>query len=71
MNDEEAGAKGLAEVPGLVDLVKKHMQPAAQDLDAACELVLEGLHRSSLLAKESSPDGVAYGDMLKDMFKSF
>jgi magnesium chelatase subunit I len=71
VNDEEADVKGLAKVPGLVDLVKKHMQPADKDLESACELVLEGLHRSSLLAKESSPDGVAYGDMLKDMFKSF
>jgi magnesium chelatase subunit I len=71
VQDEEDDVPGLANVPGLVDLVKKHMKPPPEDLTAACELVLEGLHRSSLLAKDSSPDGVTYGDMLKDMFQNF
>ena len=51
--------------------MKKHMPVADEDRDAACELVLEGLHRASLLAKETSPDGTTYGDMLKDMFAGF
>jgi hypothetical protein len=71
VNDETADVPGLLEVPGLAALVREHMDPPAEDLPAACELVLEGLHRSSLLAKDRSPDGVAYGDMLKRMFAGF
>ena len=51
--------------------MRKHLKPAKDDVTPACELVLEGLHRSSLLAKDKSPDGVTYGDMLKGMFAGF
>ncbi|MHC4550057.1 MAG: AAA family ATPase [Planctomycetota bacterium] len=71
VQDEEAEISGLAEIPALVDLVKKNLQPAPEEIPAGCELVLEGLHRSALLAKEKSPDGVTYGDMLKRMFAGF
>ncbi|MFI5402027.1 MAG: AAA family ATPase [Planctomycetota bacterium] len=67
VQDEEEGARGLKDIPGLADLVKKHLKPADEDLEAGCELVLEGLHRSSLLAKEKGQ----YGDMLKRMFEGF
>ena len=71
VNDETEEVADILDVPGLADLVREHMAPPKEDLAAACELVLEGLHRSSLLAKDRSPDGVAYGDMLKGMFASF
>ncbi|MHC4959120.1 MAG: magnesium chelatase [Planctomycetota bacterium] len=71
VNDESEDVKGLREIPTLLDLVTAHLDPPAEDVDAACELVLEGLHRSSLLAKDASPDGVTYGDMLKGMFAEF
>ena len=72
VNDETETIPGLERVQGLVELVKEHARPEEEDRAALCELVLEGLHRSSLLAKEKSRDGeVAYGDMLKDMFAGF
>jgi len=71
VDDEHAEIAGLTGIPGLKKLVGRHLACAADELPVACELVLEGLHRASLLAKESSPDGVAYGDMLKDMFAGF
>ena len=77
-------ARYLAHRPALLDEIanappddlkrRAERLPAAleeEDLEAACELVLEGLHRSSLLAKDKSPDGVTYGDMLRDMLKEF
>ena len=67
VQDEEEGARGLAEIPGLVELVKRHLRLNEEDVPAGCELVLEGLHRSSLLAKEKGQ----YGDMLKRMFEGF
>jgi magnesium chelatase subunit I len=71
VNDEAEDVPGLLDVPGLAALAKTHLAPSADDLPAACELVLEGLHRSSLLAKERSPDGTTYGDMLTGMFRDF
>ena len=71
VHDEHAEIAGLLDIPGLKDLVKEHLKPKKEDLPAACELVLEGLHRSSLLAKDASPDGATYGDMLKGMFRDF
>jgi magnesium chelatase subunit I len=71
VQDEADEVEGLREIPTLIDLVHEHLQPAPTDLTPACELVLEGLHRSSLLAKDKSPDGVTYGDMLKGMFAGF
>ncbi|MHC4449720.1 MAG: AAA family ATPase [Planctomycetota bacterium] len=65
VNDETAELK-LDSVPGLLDLVQAHLP---EDHTLGAELVLEGLHRSSLLAKERSEDGVVYSDMLKDMFR--
>ncbi|MDH3592888.1 MAG: magnesium chelatase, partial [Planctomycetota bacterium] len=71
VNDEGAAPAALRDVPGLVDLVQRHLPVDDRFLNAACELVLEGLHRSSLLAKVGSTNGVAYGDMLRDMFADF
>ena len=71
VTDESAAIEGIRDVPTLVDLVEAHLDPPEEDVEAACELVLEGLHRSSLLAKDKSPDGVTYGDMLRDMLREF
>ncbi|MCK6458407.1 MAG: magnesium chelatase [Planctomycetes bacterium] len=69
VQDEDAGLDGLTKIPGLADLARKHVH--AEDLEAGCELVLEGLHRSSLLAKEKGDGQASYGDMLKRMFEGF
>ena len=71
VQDEEEGVQGLTEIPGLVELARRHLRSNEEDLPAACELVLEGLHRSSLLAKEKGDGGFSYGDMLKRMFEGF
>jgi len=65
VNDETAELD-LAKVPGLMDVVQAHLDG---ENALGAELVLEGLHRSSLLAKDRSEDGVTYSDMLQDMFK--
>jgi len=71
VDDSSERVPELQDVPGLADLARQHLAPAEADLDAACELVLEGLHRASLLAKDRSADGATYGDMLKGMFAEF
>jgi len=67
--DEVASLDDLGQVPGLTDLVTAHLDPAPEDAALGAEIVLEGLYRASLLAKDRSEDGVSYGDMLKDMFR--
>ena len=69
VSDEDAELEELEGVPGLADLVSIAVDPAAEDAALAAEIVLEGLHRASLLAKDRSEDGFAYSDMLQDMFK--
>ena len=71
VQDDEEAIEGLLDVPTLVALARQHLDPSDEELPAACELVLEGLHQASLLAKDRSPDGVTYGDMLKRMFAGF
>ncbi len=71
VQDEGADDGAVLEVPTLKGLVKEHLAPADEDLPAGCELVLEGLHRASVLAKDRSADGVTYGDLLKRMFAGF
>ena len=58
-------------VPTLPALARRHLSPAVEDLPAACELVLEGLHQASVLSKDRAEGGVAYGDLLKRMFATF
>ncbi len=71
LHDEAAEDDAVLSVPGLADLARLHAKPSEEELAVACEIVLEGLHRASLLAKDRSADGVAYGDMLKRMFAGF
>ncbi len=76
LNDGRDDLDGLRAVPGLEELVRTHLSASPygfeeHELGTACELVLEGLHQSSVIAKDRSPDGVRYGDMLRRMFAGF
>jgi magnesium chelatase subunit I len=76
LNDGRDDLEGLKSVPGLEELVRTHLTASSygfeeHELGTACELVLEGLHQSSVIAKDRSPDGVRYGDMLRRMFAGF
>ena len=62
--------QALAQVPGLKDIAERHLKPAPEELPLAMEFVLEGLHQSSLIAREDLESGVSYKDMLKTMFES-
>lgn len=68
MPDKEYAAK-LHEVPGLEDLTGQHMKGLkGTELAVAMEFVLDGLHQSSLLAKEDIDRGILYCDMLGAMY---
>ncbi len=72
VDDEKEDPQALLDIPTLPGLVRQYMGDVPDPwLPAACELVLEGLHQASLLAKDKSPDGVTYGDMLQRMFAGF
>ena len=62
-------AASLAKVKGLADLASRYLEPAdAEEHAVAMELVLEGLHQSSMLSLERTDTGVTgYKDMLKQM----
>ena len=71
MNDESY-CDGLDKVPGLSELADEFL-PADSRLARAVskELILEGLHQHSLLAKEDIAIGASYSDMLGVMLKGF
>jgi magnesium chelatase subunit I len=62
-------AKALGNVKGLGDLAARYLEPRDADEHAvAMELVLEGLHQSSMLSRERTDTGrTGYKDMLKQM----
>jgi magnesium chelatase subunit I len=62
-------AKALASVKGLPELAARYLEPRDADEHAvAMELVLEGLHQSSMLSRERTDTGrTGYKDMLKQM----
>ena len=62
-------ASSLAKVKGLADLAARYLEPKDGDEHAvAMELVLEGLHQSSMLSRDRTDDGTTgYKDMLKQM----
>ena len=62
-------AKALGGVKGLGDLAARYLEPRDADEHAvAMELVLEGLHQSSMLSRERTDTGrTGYKDMLKQM----
>ena len=60
----------LDRVEGLRALVDRHWKPASgEDAALGMELLLEGLHQNSLIAKEDLDQRVSYKDMLKEMFQ--
>jgi len=72
LGDELAQAEFASElrrVPGLAELAAKYLEPAdAAEHAVAMELVLEGLHQSSMLSRErTDTGGTGYKDMLKQM----
>jgi hypothetical protein len=72
LSDEELHAR-LAGIPGLELLVRGRLTEAdagAGELAAAMEFALEGLHQSSLLARQEVVGGFAYRDMLAEMAQS-
>ncbi len=57
--------RALDGVPGLGEVVDEFLETASKlERAAAMELVLEGLHQHSLLAKEDVATGASYSDML-------
>jgi magnesium chelatase subunit I len=62
-------AKALASVKGLPELAARYLEPRdAEEHAVAMELVLEGLHQSSMLSRERTDTGrTGYKDMLKQM----
>jgi magnesium chelatase subunit I len=59
----------LKKVPRLHDLSRKHMRSSDDhDIALGMELILEGLHQNSLIAKENLDTKSSYFDMLKVMF---
>jgi magnesium chelatase subunit I len=72
LNDASPDAdllKALDAVPSLSGLAERHLQPAPGERLLAMELVLEGLHQVSLIAREELDGGVSYKDMLRTMFE--
>jgi magnesium chelatase subunit I len=62
-------ASALSRVKGLPDLAARYLEPAdAEEHAVAMELVLEGLHQSSMLSRERTDTGkTGFRDMLKSM----
>jgi magnesium chelatase subunit I len=61
--------KALSAIPGLRELAEKHLESHGDaELGAAMEFVLEGLHQSSVLAKESVEGRQVFLDMFQTMF---
>ncbi len=61
----------LEEIPGLSDLARKYLEVnGVAETSAAMEFALEGLHQSSLLAKDEVVGGRVYRDMFEDMVRN-
>ncbi|MCC6575157.1 MAG: magnesium chelatase [Planctomycetes bacterium] len=68
MTDADYAAK-LDSVPGLKGVTRGYLKDLdAAELSVAMEFLLEGLHQSSLLAKEDLDRGVLYCDMLGALY---
>jgi magnesium chelatase subunit I len=62
--------KALKRVPGLEACAKEHLQVQEPgEIAGAMELVLDGLHQCSVLAKEDADGAVGYRDMIGAMFQ--
>jgi magnesium chelatase subunit I len=68
--DDKEYLAALSGVPGLAALADEFLPSRSpQCRAAAMELVLEGLHQHSLLAKEDLATGASYSDMLGIMLE--
>ncbi len=62
--------KTLRQVPGLEACAKAHLAVSIPgEVAGVMELVLDGLHQCSVLAKEDADGGVGYRDMIGAMFQ--
>ncbi len=69
-SDDKEYAKQLEQVAGLKELVESAGHDEfAEHLPVMMELVLEGLHQSSLIAKQDLDRSVVYSDMLGAMYE--
>ncbi len=65
---DEDTRSALEQVPGLLDLAQRKLQPSSPGEEAAAmELILEGLHQCSLLAKKAGVNGSSFRDQFDDM----
>jgi magnesium chelatase subunit I len=63
--DDEAYCAAIEQIPGLRPLADEFLPAKPRAVRAAVmELILEGLHQHSLLAKEDAATGASYSDML-------
>jgi magnesium chelatase subunit I len=61
-------SRALSQVKGLGSLAAKYLEPRdAEEHAVAMELVLEGMHQSSMLSRERTDAVAEYRDMLKSM----
>lgn len=68
LNEKDFAAR-LDQVPGLRELAQSHLKDArGGELTVGMEFVLEGLHQSSLLAKQDIDRGILYCDMLGALY---
>jgi len=68
--DDATYQNALADVPGAAELVDKFLPTKSPMVKVvSIELVLEGLHQHSLLAKEEAATGTSYSDMLGVMME--
>lgn len=69
MDDTQYRA-ALSAVPDLEALARNFFASNdADEIAAAMEFILEGLHQASILSKDVSPEGTNYGDEFDDMVK--
>ncbi len=66
--DQERAALGA--IPGLRELADKYLSTGSEDeASAVMEMVLEGMHQHSVLAREGIHGSARYGDMLTRMMQ--
>ena len=73
LSDEMTGAeyrKTLDQIVGLKKIAEKYYHPENEsETYLAMELILEGLHRSNVIAKESPDNKFIYADMLENILR--
>ncbi len=74
MSDEmsyEEYKKQLSQIVGLKEIAQKYLPSRdPREIFLAMELVLEGLHRANIIAKESPDNRFIYADMIENILRS-